>query len=84
MEVNMKKIALILMFVLCLSFLSCGSRQNKIHKTLDNIDVSTEFTGFHVMTSNLSAPHLFTEQYPEEYASVASYAKREFRTFLTT
>ncbi len=71
----MKKIISILSLLLCLTLISCSTRQEKIYEVLEGIDVSIEYTAFHAMVSNLSAPSLYTEQYPNEYLSVSAFGK---------
>ena len=69
----MKKAALILIFVFCITLASCTGQKAKIYKTMEKIDVSAEDTAFHIMITNLSDPTLYTEQYPEEYSALAEF-----------
>ena len=71
----MKKVTVWLAILLCLTLISCSGQTDKIYKTLDGIDVSAQYTSFHIMVPNLAAPSLYTEQYPEEYEAVADFGK---------
>ena len=71
----MKKVTVWLAILLCLTLISCSGQTDKIYKALDGIDVSAQYTSFHIMVPNLAAPSLYTEQYPEEYETVADFGK---------
>lgn len=71
----MKKAAFFLAILLCFTLASCTGQKAKIYKTMEKIDVSAEYTAFHIMVTNLSDPTLYTEQYPEEYSALAEFGK---------
>ncbi|MBQ8409947.1 MAG: hypothetical protein IJY39_13890 [Clostridia bacterium] len=70
-------IGMVILFLLfCLILTSCGGLRNKVYDTLDDIDVSAEYTSFLVMVPHLSEPSLYTEQYPDEYKEISSLGKK--------